>query len=207
MADTKVSALTAETVLASTDEIPVNQGGTTKKMTLSKLNGYTEPLSNASITNQSLPSGDTYLDGSGLTVDVSRIKVGTFYRCRFNIVKSGGTTAPVVTIRMGTAGTVADLATAVLTFGTQTGVVDEGEMEILANFRFIGSSAGIQGFGRLSHRLLTTGLSTTAANSFFVNTTAGQNLSAITKIGLSLQTGNAAGWVISVVQADLLNVT
>lgn len=40
MPDTKVSALTAVTVPASTDEFPVNQGGTSKKLTLALLAEY-----------------------------------------------------------------------------------------------------------------------------------------------------------------------
>lgn len=37
MADTKISALTAVTTPALTDELPVNQGGTSKKMTLQQI--------------------------------------------------------------------------------------------------------------------------------------------------------------------------
>ena len=41
MADTKVSALTAASAAADTDEIPVNQGGTSKKVTRAQL--FTAP--------------------------------------------------------------------------------------------------------------------------------------------------------------------
>lgn len=44
MADTKISALTAVTTPASTDEVPVNQGGTSKKMTLAQLRGSSGTL-------------------------------------------------------------------------------------------------------------------------------------------------------------------
>lgn len=37
MADTKISALTAVTTVATTDEFPVNQGGASKKMTLAQI--------------------------------------------------------------------------------------------------------------------------------------------------------------------------
>lgn len=40
MADTKFSALTAVTTLASTDEVAVNQGGASKKATIEQLAGY-----------------------------------------------------------------------------------------------------------------------------------------------------------------------
>ena len=43
MADTKISALTAVTTPAGTDEFPVNQGGTSKKMTLAQIRGATLP--------------------------------------------------------------------------------------------------------------------------------------------------------------------
>jgi hypothetical protein len=40
MADTKISDLTAVTTPAGTDEFAVNQGGTSKKMTLNQIQGF-----------------------------------------------------------------------------------------------------------------------------------------------------------------------
>lgn len=62
MADTKISALTAVTTPAGTDEFPVNQGGTSKKVTLAQIltndahAGYTD---HAAIANPSAPGADT----------------------------------------------------------------------------------------------------------------------------------------------------
>jgi len=42
MADTKISALTAVTTPAGTDEFGVNQAGTSKKMTLDQVNGFNQ---------------------------------------------------------------------------------------------------------------------------------------------------------------------
>src|SRR4051794_20356603 len=72
---------------------------------------------------------DTYLAGSAVTIPVGKIQVGTKYRCKFNVVKTAaGVAAPVISIRLGTAGTTADTARATLTYAAQTGVVDEGEI-------------------------------------------------------------------------------
>lgn len=43
MADTKISALTAVTVPAETDEFAVNQGGTSKKISLAQVNTFVSP--------------------------------------------------------------------------------------------------------------------------------------------------------------------
>lgn len=62
MADTKISALTAVTTPASTDEFPVNQGGTSKKVTLAQIltndahAGYGDY---AAISDPSAPSDGT----------------------------------------------------------------------------------------------------------------------------------------------------
>lgn len=69
MADTKVSALTAVTTPASTDEFPVNQGGTSKKMTLSQIRlslptvptvvAVTAEFTSTGVPTATLPTGHT----------------------------------------------------------------------------------------------------------------------------------------------------
>lgn len=210
MADAKISALTAVVTPAGTDEIPVNQGGTSKKMTLTQVNAYTEPVSAGSASNQVVATSDSYIAGSGLTIVPSRLQAGSFYRCKLQIVKTGaGLAAPVVSVRLGTLGTTGDTARATLTFAAQTGVIDEGEMEIFANFRSVGSgtAAVLQGYGTLKHRLATTGLNVTATNTFVLNTGAGFDSTTPTKMGISINPGASASWTVSLVQADLLNIT
>jgi hypothetical protein len=49
-------------------------------------------------------AADTYLAGSGLTIPAGKVKVGTIYRCKFNVAKTGaGTATPIITVRVGTA--------------------------------------------------------------------------------------------------------
>lgn len=164
---------------------------------------------NASTANQTLGTGDTYLAGSRILIPQGKVKVGTIYRCKFNVVKTaGGTQAPVISVRVGTAGTTADLARAALTFDTQTGVIDEGTFEVDCVFRAAGASAVIQALGRLAHRLITTGLSTVASNTFKLNTGASFDVNVNNLgIGLSVNAGASSAWTVSLVTAELVNLT
>ena len=72
MADTKVSALPAVSTPAGTDEFPVNQGGASKKMTLSQVVGFaptvpavrsvTAEFSSTGVPTATLPTGHTTND-------------------------------------------------------------------------------------------------------------------------------------------------
>ena len=163
---------------------------------------------NASVAAQAGISGDVYLAGSSIAIPQGKIKVGTIYRCRFNVVKTGaGTGAPVISVRVGTAGAVGDGSRAALTFAAQTAVVDEGEFEVECAFRQAGGTAIIQAKGSLWHRLVTTGLNVTGVFTSVLNTGApfdvtGANL----KIGLSVNAPNPSSWTVSLVTAGLLNL-
>ena len=211
MADSKVSALTAVATPAGTDEFPVNQGGVSKKITLSQIGSYVDPLNNSSVaTTASGFAADTYLVGSSITVPVARLQAKTMYRVKFNINKtsSAGTATPILTIRMGTAGSTADAARCALTFAAQTALPDEGFIEAFITFRTVGSgtSAVMQGVGTLAHRLSVTGLST-SATSVVKTTGAGfDSTVANTIIGASFNGGASFAGTIDLVQAELFNL-
>jgi hypothetical protein len=153
-------------------------------------------------------AADTYLAGSGLTVPAGKIKAGTIYRCKFNVAKTNaGTQTPIITVRVGTAGTIADTARATLTFLAQTAVVDDGIFEVDCVFRAAGASAIIQALGELRHRLTTTGLSNGGANTTALNTGSSFDVTTATKIGISVNGGTSAAWTITLVSAELLNLT
>lgn len=151
---------------------------------------------------------DTYLAGSVVTIPAGKIQVGTKYRCKFNVVKTAaGVAAPVISVRLGTAGTTADTARATLTYAAQTGVVDEGEIEVVVVFRAVGAAAGvIQAIGNLWHRLVTTGLNITATFTSVKNTSAAFDSTSPTRIGLSVNAGTSAAWTIDLVEASVLNL-
>lgn len=163
----------------------------------------------ASTTAQTGFATDTYVAGSGLTIPAGKIKIGTKYRCKFNVVKTGaGVAAPVITLRMGTLGTTGDAAITTLTYAAQTAIIDEGEIEVDVVVRAVGAAAGIvQVIGHLLHRLVTTGLNVTAVFTSVKNTSAVFNSTTPTKIGLSLNAGLSAAWTLDLVEAEVLNLT
>ena len=170
--------------------------------------GGTPDQHNASTAIQTGFATDTYLAGSMVSIPTGKIKAGTKYRCKFNVVKTNaGLAGPVITARVGTAGAIGDTARAATTFAAQTAVVDEGEIEVELVFRAAGASAIIQALSRLTHRLATTGLNVTASNTFILNTGAAFDVTgANLKIGLSVNAGTNAAWSVSLVRAELTNL-
>lgn len=163
----------------------------------------------ASVADQTLGTSDTYLTGSRILIPQGKVKAGTTYRCVFNVVKTAaGIAGPIINVRVGTAGTTADTSRATLTFSPQTAVIDEGRVEVVYVFRTAGASAVIQAVGRLWHRLVTTGLNNLAVFTSVLNTGAsfdvtGANLG----IGISVNAGVSSAWTISLVEAELVNLT
>jgi len=214
MADTKISALSAVTTPADTDEVPVNQASTTKKVTLNQLTTYFEQRgrqNNCSVANQTPTGGtDTYVTGSDVTIPAGRLQAKSRYRLRIWLDKTStaGTASVVLAVRIGTAGTTADTARATLTFAVQTAVADEGVIDLDVTFRTVGSgtSAVIQANGILDHRLATTGW-TNVNSSLQAATSAGfDSTVANLKIGCSINTGTSTVSTIRQVTAELFNL-
>lgn len=152
-------------------------------------------------------NSDVYLAGSAVTVPAGKIQAGTRYRCRFNVVKTAaGTQAPVITLRVGTAGTTADTTRATLTFALQTAAADEGMFEVICVFRAAGATAVIQALGNLWHRLVTTGLNVTGVFTSVLNTSASFDVTAATKIGLALNVSTQSSWAVSLVDAEVIGL-
>lgn len=211
----QISALPADTTPAGTDEFAANQGGTSKKVTLSQINAYCEPVSAASTSAQSATfATDTYLGGSLVTVTPARLQAGSFYRLKFDASKTAaGTATAVVTLRMGTTGTTSDAAICALSFSSaQTAAIDSGLIEVMANFRSVGSGTTAVVAATLflmkSATSATGFLSAGVANMAPVKvTSSGFDSSTVTKIGASLNAGTSAAWTVTTVQADMLNLT
>ena len=157
--------------------------------------------------SQAFGNGATYLTGSDCLIPTGKIKAGTKYRCKFNIVKTAaGTAAPVFTVRVGTAGTTADTARATLTMAAQTAVADEGVVELEVIFKASGASAVLQAIATLGHRLAATGLSTSNHDTKIATSAAFDATVAGLKIGVAIDAGNQAAWTISFVSAELVNL-
>jgi hypothetical protein len=223
MADAKISAFTAlpGSSIADGDQLPIVDisdttmaaSGTTKVTTAGDILTYIDAKNsvfNASVNTPAAGfAADAYLVGSSVAIPDGHLKAKSMYRCRFSVVKTAaGVAAPVITPRIGTAGTTADTARGALTFAAQTAVVDEGMFEVFMVFQTVGSgtSAVVRNVGTLSHRLSITGLSTDVTG-MKTNVSAGfdSTVSGLI-IGLSVNGGTSAAWTIDLVQAELFNL-
>src|SRR4029077_677151 len=101
-------------------------------------------IPNGSSAQQTGFASNTYLAGSVITLAAGDFKVGSTYRCMFDIAKTtAGTAAAIVTIYVCTNGSTSDTPAQTIQFAAATGVADTGMFEIWVNFRAIGASATI----------------------------------------------------------------
>lgn len=215
--DKTVGGLGAAGALAGTDILPIVQSGTTVRSTLADVKAFFDQgIRNASVSTPGAGfASDTYLVGSSCAIPDNRLQAKSMYRLLFSVAKTGaGTAAPVITVRVGTAGTTADTSRCAFTFPAQTAVIDEGVFQLWCTFRTVGSgtSAVIAGVASLQHdkgfgSTASTGLSVECAPT--VVTVGGGFDSTVSNsiIGASVNGGTSAAWTIAVVQADLLNLT
>lgn len=162
--------------------------------------------SNGSSSQATGFAADTYVAGSVITVNAGDFTAGAQYHCRFDMTKTGaGTATPIITIRIGTAGTTADTAAQTITFAAGTAVADTGMFDVYVNFRAVGASATIASVGKCAHGLAATGLTSTGAAGVGVisNTTSSTfSSTAATKIGISFNGGTSFSGTCNIVQAD-----
>jgi hypothetical protein len=195
--------------VASTPAFPTTTGSVGYNMRSDGSTGFaTYPMQilNSSTTDLTVSTADIYLAGSNCPVAAGDMKAKGQYRCSFDMTKTAGTGAPVISVRIGTLGTTGDTAQITFTFGAGTSVADTGTFEVYVVWRSVGSgtSAVVSGFCRGVHNLATTGLFSNAADWVIVGTTsAGFNSSAVTTIGCSFNGGTAFAGTNKVVQASL----
>lgn len=152
---------------------------------------------------------DTYLTGSSIAIPANSLKVGTRYHLIFNVSKTAaGTATPIITVRFGTLGTIVDTARLTFTFLAGTAAADIGTFEIFVTFRTVGSgtSAVIQGTGRVQHSLSTTGLQNLPSKVLTVTSAGFDSTVASSIIGVSVNGGTLASWTVQQVQAELQNL-
>lgn len=213
MADTKISALSDIGTPTDFDELAVNDGGSSKRMTLNALVAYLDQrgrVNNTSVTNQTGMATDTYLVGSNTLIPIGRLQAKSMYRCRWNAVKTAaGTATPIVQVRLGTNGSTADTSRVTHTFAAQTAAVDEAHFEVRVTFRTVGSgtAAVIASTAILHHRLATTGFNNAGGSDNEVGVSGGFDSTVSNlQIGLSVNGGTSASWTITQVQSELFNL-
>lgn len=169
----------------------------------------TVTLYKTSTTSQaSTFAADTYLTGSFIVFPRAP-KVGTSYTLEFDAVKTAaGTATPIVTVRIGTAGTTSDTARNTLTFNAGTAAADTGRFRLTVVFRSVGSgtSAVTQAVCSLTKgATATTGLVNLVGQTV-TNTSSGfDSTTALLGIGASLNGGTSASWTVTQVMAELEN--
>lgn len=150
---------------------------------------------------------DTYLAGSSATIPTAGDwSVGQSYACVFDMTKTAAGTAQfTITVRMGTAGTVADAAIVTFAFGAGTAAADTGRFVVELTFQAVGSgtSAVLVGMATCSHHLAATGLVSTGASGtgIILASSAGFNSTTQTVLGLSVNGGASFSGTTTIAQA------
>lgn len=152
-------------------------------------------------------AADTYLTGSRLDIPSHGLQVGTTFKWRIGMTKTAaGVAAPVWSVRVGTAGALADAARLVFTGPAQTGVIDTGFVEITAVLRNIGAAGVLAGMLSLSHNLAATGFANIASPVITAVSAGFDTTPANLIVGISVNPGAAGVWTHQVVIAELLGV-
>lgn len=169
-------------------------------------------LDNVSVANVAAAfAADTYLAGSAILLPRSQPRIGTTYRCRFDMVKTAaGVAAFAINVRFGVNQTTADAARLTFTFGAGTAAIDTGIFEVFVHFRSIGAAGVIAGMARCTHHLAATGLISTGASGTGIITnqvSAGFDTTVASSfIGISVNGGAAFSGTNSIVQARLYKI-
>jgi hypothetical protein len=167
-----------------------------------------DTLPNRSTASQTPFASDTYLIGSASPALPAVIwKVGTLYRCTFDVSKTAaGVAAAVINVRFGTAGTTSDVARLTFTFGAQSAATDTGMFDIYALFRAVGASAVLQGRCLLTHGASITGLNNLVSQTIQVTSGTFDSTVASSIIGVSVNGGASAAWTVQLVESALENI-
>ena len=185
-------------------KIPAVKDDAGKVFTLGELTNFSVAAQGAGFAS------DTYLTGSNVKIPRSGARVGTLYRCSFDVSKTAaGVAAPVIIVRFGTAGAIGDTARLTFTFSAQTAAADVGRVEVVVLFRAVSGVGVIQGRATLNHTGGATGLlglSVSPGPTLQVTSAAFDNTVQDSFVGLSVNGGASAAWTVQLVESELKNV-
>jgi hypothetical protein len=164
-------------------------------------------LHNSNTADVVANAADTYLTGSNLAIPSHKLQVGTKFTWVMAVTKTNaGVATPIWSIRVGTAGSVADTALLTLTGPAQTAVPDTAYITVEVTVRSIGASGVISGVLTLTHNLDATGFANIGSPTL-VATSAGFNTTtAGLIIGISVNPGALGVWTHTIVDADAWNI-
>lgn len=188
--------------MPASESLPITSGD------WSALSSYLPQYTNFSTALQT-PAATvrTYIIGSTVQYPAAgRIKIGTVYRWRWNMTKTGaGSASSTIDIAFGTAGTTGDTAQVSFTKPAGTGAADEAFCEIEAVVRGPLSASGIvAGEFTLIHNLAATGHAQIPC--VVVNTvSSGFDVTLPTFVGLCITTGASDAITIQQVTTEAFN--
>jgi hypothetical protein len=161
---------------------------------------------NASVAQQVIAATtETRIVGSNLLVPVDGLKAGAVLRWSFNMTKTAaGTATSLITISVGTAGTVADAVRLSFTKPAGTAAVDEGRVDIEAVVRSVSATGVVSGEFSLIHNLAATGHAQVPCVVLNTVSAAFDNTGAALIFGLDITTGASDAITIEQVTAELV---
>lgn len=150
----------------------------------------------------------TYITGTQISIPPGKMAIGTGFRWKFNMTKTGaGTASSTFDIAFGTAGTTADTARVSFTKPAGTAVIDEGWVEINAIVRGPLSSSGVVvGQFVMTHNLQITGHATIPCVSVNTVSSAFDITVANLFAGICITSGASDAITIQFATAEIFNV-
>lgn len=210
MSDMQVDVQSSPATPASGQAI-VYVDTTTKSLSMKDDAGFIRSLVKANFSTASqapAASTRTYLTGSALSIPTGKLQIGSIFRWKFNMTKTGaGTAASTIDVAVGTAGTTADTARLTFTKPAGTAVIDEGWCEVTAICRGPLSASGIfVGQFNMIHNLSATGHAVIPCVSVNNVSSAFDVTTASLIVGVCITTGSADAITIQMVTAEADNL-
>jgi hypothetical protein len=183
------------------NEIPINEAGTTKKITALQLAAYIgDSIQNASVADQVISATSAYVTNSNLPVPVGKLRIKTVLKWQIMVTKTAaGTTAGcAVLFKLGTGGVIGDATILTFTFGTPTAVIDRAVIDVTVIIRGpLSASCIATGSARMTHDLAATGFSTLPCEAKQATSAAFDATVANLIAGLSITTTTASAWTVT----------
>jgi len=200
MADTKISALTAATALAATDEYAINQGGVSKKTTGALLKQWSNAAGAFSTVAQTITAATvTYLTASGILIPSTGLAAGQVYRWYIGVSKTAaGVAAPIWTFRTGTAQTTADATVLTITGTAQVATLSGTLLIVTLHVRAVGAGTAGLVVGAINTGAASFGIGGSAVSAGYANNADGDKY-----MGLAVNTGASAAWTANSVMGEL----
>lgn len=199
MADSKISALTADTSLTGAEEFAINDAGTSKKVTGTVLQQFINGSSAYSTAAQSITAATvTYLTGSGILVPASGLIAGQVYRWYIGVSKTAaGTAAPIWTFRSGSAQTTADTTILTVTGTAQVATLSGTLIVVTCHVRAVSATVGVV-VGSINTGAASFGIGGSVVSGSYNNSAeAGKYM------GLAVNSGTSAAWTVNSVMGEL----